>query len=254
MDKRILVIPAFSGAGASFVASALAFSYAAENSIKKPAKSLYNFLPLRPQNQKGNKISLIEPCGEDFFLSAALEEALLLGEFHSYCKALEDGSSLKNIQNMRKGVNCLFRIPKKDNDLSISQLFRLLNSAPGNIRIFDASSLDKEILKDAAAEVDVRILVIDPKPVKLISACKFLSSFLLRFPDTLLVVNKMNSGVHKNQLKQLLGNRSYYTLPMLSAELEYKAQYNGLLFSELFEVQELLKDDIKKIHCEIERI
>ncbi|MBR0140474.1 MAG: hypothetical protein IJM17_09340 [Firmicutes bacterium] len=230
MEKtRIMVVPAFSGAGASFTAASLAVFLAGRTDEKaRRAKGL----PPR--------VTLAEPAGGDLFSALGMEERFVNRSFESFTGAIEKGESLKDICNARNGVNCLFRVPGRDGDLSLPGLFRLISSAPGEIVVFDCSGLDREVLKDAAAEAEKRVLVIDPLPVRLIENGGFIGRFLLRFPDTVTVVNKMNSGVRKAELDRYLGRRTYVSLPCLPAETVYKAQYNCLSPAELEEGREQL--------------
>lgn len=223
-DKiRVAVIPAFSGAGASFVSQALALGLAEE---------------------KTGEISLIETAGASFFHAMGLEAQYLARAFQDYSLALEKGEPIKGIRNERAGLNCLFRIPGKSPDLTVPRLFRLLASAPGDLQIFDFSGMEQALIADAAAECEVRILVIDPLPIKLIEACRFISDFLIRFPDTVLVVNKMNPGVHKKELKGFLAGKKYIEFPHLDPQLIYKAQYCSMLPCMLKETLQQLQEPV----------
>ena len=48
----------------------------------------------------------------------------------------------------------------------------------------------------------------------------------LESPDALWVVNKMNRGVHKGELKRFLGGVPCLEIPFLAPEELYRAQYN----------------------------
>ncbi len=239
MEKtRIMVVPAFSGAGASFTASSLAVFLA--DRVEEKARRAKGLLP---------RVSLIEPAGRDLFSALGMEERFVSRRFSSFTEAIEKGESLRDICNARNGVNCLFRVPGRDGPLSLPGLYRLISSAPGETLVFDCSGLDEETLKDAAAEAEKRVLVIDPLPVRLIESGGFIGRFLLRFPDTVTVVSRMNSGVRKGELDRYLGRRPYVSLPCLPAETVYKAQYSCLSPAELEEGRALLAgpmDDLLK--------
>ncbi len=230
MDKkRVMVVPAFSGAGASFISSSLAvFAADREDEKKRREKGL---LP---------RVTLAEPAAARFFSEAGMEERFVSRRFVSFCEAIEKGESIREICNSRSGVNCLFRVPGRDGQLSLPGLFRLISSAPGELLIFDCSSMPEELLRDAAAEADKKILVIDPLPARLIESAGFISRFLLRFPDSVIAVNRMNPGVRRAELARFLGRRSFIAVPHLAPETVYKAQYSCLFPAELDEGRAVL--------------
>ena len=231
---RILVIPASAGAGASFLSQVLAWQLAhLQSGEKKPAP--------RPA------VSLIETADACFFRALGMEQPYLERRFSDVHLALEKGSPIRDLVNERDGINCLFRIPAKSPELTVPRLFRLINSSPGSVQIFDFSGLDNELLSDAAAEGEVRILVIDPLPSSLLAACDRISSFLLRFPDTILVVNKMNPGVHKRQLSSFLDRKTCCYVPYLPPEVIYKAQYCRLFAASLQDARPLLFKSVSQL-------
>ena len=236
-DKnRIMVIPAFPGAGATFVASSLAVF--AADSEKERGRREKGLLP---------KVTLAEPAASELFFASGMEERFINRRFSSFTEAVEKGESLKGICNSRHGVNCLFRVPGRDGALGLAGLFRLISSAPGQTVIFDCSSMDQEVLQDAAAEAEKRVLVIDPLPVRIIESGSFIGRFLLRFPDTVVVVNKMNSGVRKAEVSRFLGRKSFISMPHIPPEIVYKAQYGCLFPAEIEEGRALLAPALEEL-------
>jgi hypothetical protein len=77
--------------------------------------------------------------------------------------------------------------------------------------------------------MDAVIAVIDPLPSKLIPGGLFIQRLCFILPKTVFVVNKINKGVHKGELKRFLKGIDTYLMPLVSTQFMYKAEYNCIL-------------------------
>jgi len=201
---RIGVASAQRGAGTSFIASLIAFR-AAEGKAD---------------------VCLCEPAGSYFYAALGMDRRFVNREFEPLLRALEAKRPLRRIRNVEFGVNWLLRAPGELRPLSEAELFRLIAMPPGDICVYDLSGLSGEALTGALAEMDSVALVFDPLPSKLIPAYGQAERLRLSFPDAVIVVDRMNKGVHRAELQKYLGTRSFISVPALPAESIYKAEYN----------------------------
>jgi hypothetical protein len=77
--------------------------------------------------------------------------------------------------------------------------------------------------------MDAVICVVDPIPSGLIPAASEIERLRLKCPRGIWVINKMNRGVHRGELKRFLGGVDWIEIPYLAPEHLYRAQYNCVL-------------------------
>ena len=207
----IAVAGASAGSGASFLCGLLAGRHA-----------------------KSEKTTLAELGNPYFYGALGMERKFAMRGFQSYIKLLESGKSVRTLQNVQDSINWALLMPG-EHAPEAAALFRFMNNVPGETVIFDCSGMDDELLWNVLPEADHVYAVIDPMPSKLLEAYARLERIKLNFPDAELVVNKMNSGVHKGELRRFLGSRSFREIPLVDPSLLYKAEYNCVLPSSFLD-------------------
>lgn len=201
-SRKIAVVPAGIGAGASFVAAQTAMHI-------------------------GKNVSVAELGNPHFYLSLDMERRFCGKAFTFY----EDcsGDSYKDIHNTLFDINWLVRKPSSCGEIDFKSILKLLSFPPDGYLILDFSRVSEETIFASLSEMDQIYLVLDPLPSKLIAASEFIEKIKLLFPSTLIIINKMNKGVHRNELKRFLGNSSIREIPFYPPEAIYRAEYNCCL-------------------------
>ncbi len=218
-DKLRIGVAGFSpGAGASFTAGLIASRAAS-----------------------AEKTSLIELGAPYFYLALGMEKRFAGREFRFFRRCLEGKESIRRLDNTEESINWLLREPRDRDPLPPQQLFRLINAAPGAVCVFDCSGLSGDTLEDVLAEMDSVVLVCDPLPSALIGHYRSIDRLQILFPDAIRVLNKMNPGVHKTELKRFLARKDYLTIPMLEPRIIYEAEYSCCLPYGLKGAAEILK-------------
>ncbi len=226
---KIGVFGAFPGAGVSLIAGSLAYFAADPGPEKGDDGRGIQAATASPANRPYNP-SVAELGTPYFYRALSFEKREGLYNFMSYTDALEKRSRLSDLENLNQRINWLIKKPDESPDPpEASKLYRFISRAPGDPVIFDCSGIFGEAALDLAAEMDVRIFVLDPMPTKLLAAYSYISGFLLEDPGAIVTVNKMNSGVPASELKLLLGRRRFITIPYIPAEIRYRAEFSSVL-------------------------
>lgn len=222
---RIGVAAASPGAGASFVSLMAACSLASSRL----------------------SVSLCEPEGHYFYTALGMDRRFANRGFTSL---ISQGTAMKPfrlIKNEELGINWLLRLPGESRPLSCAELFRLISLPPGDVCVFDFSGFYDELLFDAMAEMDRAVLVFDTLPSKLIPAYHRAERLQLSFPSALRVVNRMNRGVHRAELKRFLGAGQLLELPSLPPEAVSRAEYNCVPVFHMPEIKKLLAEPCREL-------
>ena len=199
---KIAVVPACSGAGASFVCSYLL----SEGLFDAPTP-------------KGTK-TLVELGNPYFFSALGMDKRFAGRNFFDYTK----GGKFE--YNTELGVNWYLKLPTSQ-PVDSPCILRTVCRAPGNLVIFDCSGLcASPLLSDVLPDMDIVYLVVDPLPSRLLSSCGFIESIRSEYPRTELVVNKYNKGIHRGELNAFLSTNNYHILDAVPFERIYRAEYN----------------------------
>lgn len=201
-NRKIAVVPAGYGVGASFVAAQTAMHLE-------------------------GKVSLAELGKPYFYLSLDMEKQFCGREFSFYEECSKE--SYSEIENLLFGINWLARRPNAEGNVDYKCLLKLLSFPPKGSLILDFSRVCRDMIIDSLSEMDQVYLVLDPLPSKLIESADFIEKIRLLFPSALVIVNKMNKGVHKNELRRFLGNCEIKEIPFYPPHVIYKAEYNCCL-------------------------
>lgn len=221
---RIAVCGASRGAGVSFICGLLAASMSSQY-----------------------RVTLTELGKPYFYTALGMEKRFASRPFAFYSSLIGNGRSLKSVYNIGESINWAVRHPRDDALMEPADLFRCFSNIPGEVILFDCSSMEPELAKSVMAEADCRIVVIDPLPTALFDAFAFLEDVRLRFPDSIIAVNRMNDGVHRGELDRFLGSKECVFIPLVTPELLYKAEYNSMLPYSIPEIYEEIEDEIKQL-------
>ena len=215
---RIAVAGAGSGAGASFVTGLLARRLAGQG-----------------------RLTLAELGKPYFYAAMGMEKRFSARPFAFYSRLIETGRGVKSVCNIEEGINWALKEPRDQTENDPVSVFRCLSFLPGDIVLCDCSGLAPALAADVLAEADRAVVIIDPMPSSLFEAFGFLEDVRLKLPQALIVVNKMNPGVHQGELRRFLGTKDFVSLPLLPGELLYKAEYNCILPADMPETSQLLE-------------
>ena len=99
-------------------------------------------------------------------------------------------------------------------------------------------------------DMDVIICVIDPMPSKLLSYNNIISkvkALQLGGYRVIWIINKMNYGINKRELKEYLRIREHYEIPLMEGALFYRAEYNCRIPFNSQEIREKTKVEFDEI-------
>ncbi len=220
-NVRIFAVPAGARSGASFITGLLAALL-----------------------KSRGRTSVVELGSPYFYTALNMEKRFSERGFELFREQLRSGKRLGYPFNREEGVNWYLRAPSDRTPLRPDECIRLFSGLPGEYVIFDCSGLAESTLRYFAGEADVIFLVFDPLPSSLLSATAF-SEELLCDERCVPVMNRMNRGVHKGELKRYLGNRKVISVPFVKPELIYRAEYDCVPVTELPEAREILMPSLR---------
>ena len=206
---RIGVAGACSGCGASFVAGTAAFFLA----------------------EKGG--CTLAELGRPHFYHALDVPRRFPSGFLFYEDLLRDKKSLLTVKNMYGGLDLLLRRPDAGGFPPPMTACRL----PGDAAVFDLSGADDAFLDEVLPEMDGILLVADPLPSRLLAGEERIRRLLMEYPGARIIVNKMNSGVLRTELRRFLGGAEALEIPFIDPALIYRAEYICVLPAELPQVR-----------------
>lgn len=217
-SRKIVVCSGCSGSGSSFVCSVLASGLTRMGSV-----------------------SVTEMGKSHFFDALGLEKHFLSRGFIDYFGKIRANERIASEpSNMFEGINWLVRNSCDDEPLTAAELFRCFYIPKEEYCIFDCSGLDQDSSMALLAEADFPVVVIDPLPSMLARSRSFLEKIRITMPDAVLIANKMNPGVHSNELSRFLGTKEYFSISSVPSEYIYKAEYNSKPVSSLAETASML--------------
>jgi len=220
-DRYIVAVAnASAGAGASFICGLIA-----------------------AQNGKKEKLSVVELSSSYFYEALGIEKHFVFRQFVSYKNLMESGKSVRNLNNTLEDVNWALLVPG-ETPPGYAEIFRVINNMPGETIVLDCSEMEEEMLFNVLSECDEILFVIDPLPTKLLKSFRHIEQLRLKFPKARLVVNKMNDGVRRGELKRFLSSHNLTEIPYFDPSLVYKAEYNCVLpakFIDMTKVPELIR-------------
>ena len=223
VQERTAVVCLTRGCGTSFVAGVLACRLAAMPAAEKT----------------GRVPCTLAELGLPYFADALGADKRFASEgFTYYEDALGGKRSLLTVKNEYRGMNLMLRRSGAEGMASASCALRM----PGEQVVFDLSGADDTWLDEVLADMDRIVVVADPLPSRLLSGAKRLLGIRAAYPDAEILINKMNKGVNRPELRRYLGPGHYQTLPFADPAAVCRAEYSCVLPAELPELSALLKE------------
>ncbi|MBR4020851.1 MAG: hypothetical protein IKI99_06020 [Firmicutes bacterium] len=222
------------GVGTTFVAAALAFYF-------------------RDQGRQVSYTECLNPaaCSSLLFDQVAMDKRFAHRHFdNTYQHLTEDGPVRRN-QNKEEGI--LWRIPTPDNckdrlTLNTRQQARLMAAAREEVCIFDMEA--DYSWDDYLMDMDVIFVVVDPLPSKLIRSrerYRMLKKMELAGCRVIWVVNKMNPGVDKKQVKHYLKADHILWIAAFETSQIYEHEYLCRFHWENAEIQRKFIENFTKV-------
>ena len=163
------------------------------------------------------------------FDAYGMAKTFLLSGFTDYFQLFADGKPFPGPANLWRGVHWAVRpgaaLPLQPALESADEILRFAEKLPGDYTVLDCSGLDGLQLEGVLSGADRIYLVVDPLPGRLLPASPRLQRLRYAYPGAVLVVNRINPGVHKRELDAYLGTSSYLSLPDIGAQTIYRAEY-----------------------------
>lgn len=198
-------------------------------------------------------VALAELGTPYFYEAYGVEKRFIHREFHRFYPLLAQKHSIRNVINMEEGINWVLHCPqdplvrKEAWAPCVSDLLRLIHNVAGTFCLFDCSGVPSAVLWEILPEMDTVISVVDPLPSSLIPATAAIERMRLEVPHAIWVVNKMNKGVHKGELKRFMGHAEWVEIPCLAPEDLYRAQYNCVLPYSVLPVRQKTEASLKAV-------
>ena len=197
--KRIGIVSSCRGAGGTFYCSQMAL-------------------------KSKNSAHIVELGKSNYYLAYGMERRFL-GQKLVFCDQAAGTEKVADSFVTMFGLSYLVRDPKVAEALSYEQLCKLILFAPNGDVFYDFSGVAEDLVLSLISEMDEVYIVIDPLPTKLLGSARFLEKLRLSYPKAQLVVNRMNKGVHRPELKRFLGG-DFTEIPAYPIEKIYSAEYN----------------------------
>lgn len=213
-QRNIAVIGLGNNVGTTFIASLLAFYFA----------------------EKGKSVTFTQ-CGEPGLSGGSIYDAVAMDkrffgrDFADIYSKIKAGEAIRAIRNDELGVNWMIMTPfDRENccSLSAEEKARLVRNPRDDINIFDVAQ-GKEWM-DFLIDMDEIIAVVDPLPSKMTGAVdQFRRLKSLEIGGTVPVtwiVNGINSGVSRRQVKGFLKSNRIMWMERFPAEEIYGDEYH----------------------------
>jgi hypothetical protein len=162
------------------------------------------------------------------------------------------GRSIRGVKNLDSGINWLLRVPDEaPAALDAQDYMRMIVGAPGDVilcdisgtfgdRLFGAGPLGSasrtEFLRRILIDSDKVFVVIDPLPSAMMadpSSLELFKELETSGTNVTYIINKMNPGVNKRELRAFLRLRNATYIPHLGPVPVYTAEYNCCTFFAL---------------------
>ena len=206
---------------------------------------------------KGKRISFTQVgspamCSSLLYEAVAMEQRFYGREFYDIYREIKEGNPVRNLQNREMGVNWTLVTPSDVADgieLARDETARLVGNAKGDFCIFDIDASDgREAVLD---DMDHIIAVCDPLPSKMscdLNAFKRLKQRELSGKSGFAwVVNGVNKGVSRRQVKGFLKSDSIVWIDSFPAEEIYGDEYHCRFHWENKEIKTAVTPEFDKL-------
>ena len=153
------------------------------------------------------------------------------GEFFPFQKAILQGRSVRDQENLQGGINWCLRSPSEKGFVpDRERKLRLLHSVKGDPVICDLSgtadsTAEREDNWRLLWEMDRVVAVLDPLPSRMLASSEMLSRLRGSFLPVEYVINRWNAGVDKREALSFFQLRDPVILPALDTADIYAAEY-----------------------------
>ena len=171
-------------------------------------------------------------------------------EFFRFYRALSENQSIRGIRNMDEGINWILIAPDEEKiDISSELKFRMITQAKGDVILCDFSGFVDQDFR-LLQTMDQIIAVIDPLPSRMLKGYETLRGIKvleMRQNDIIYIINKLNKGVNRRQMYDYLKIKKPVTVPLISPEQVYTAEYNCKIPYSMAEIKKVLKEPLSEI-------
>lgn len=222
--RKIGVLGAGRGAGASFVASSLALRMAAQH------KGAVAYVEL--ENLAEGKTWIYDAVG--------MERRMGGKRFRRFHDLVRHRRYIRGERNQDRGVNWAMTAPQdRSHRLTGLEKTRLINNIAGDVIVCD---LGMHCDADLLEEMDVLFCVVDPKPSRLLDASAAFRE-MKRMENSgrrlFWIINRMNGGVSRRIFQEHTRIRGGRVLPLMKEHHFYAAEYNCRFPLEQREIQKI---------------
>ena len=231
---RIGVTGLGQGVGTTFVAAALTFYF-------------------RDQEKKTSYTECLDPacCSTLLYDKAAMDRRFSHRQFQEIYQLLAEDAPIKGAENKEEGIIWRLATPEdclQKRTLTTKQQGRLLAAAKEDVCVFDIAA---DYQWDGfLMDMDVVFVVVDPLPSKLIRSrerFKALKRIELSGCKVIWVVNRMNGGVDKKQVKSYLKSEYVLWLGQIETAWIYKDEFLCQFHWENEEIQRKMLEVFTKV-------
>lgn len=271
---RIGVCGLSRGAGATFISEALAYAFALEK------RKRVTFLDCAGYLMKCG----VWPASSGFvYDSLGMEKRFAIRGFKDVFEMLEQGKSIRKVQNTDEKINWLLPIPGAgcgsgmkaaggagygSCEKAVSRIRKAYQNCPGEIIICDFGSFFGEAFATCAGgaaqglsgralaeddmlrDMDIVVAVIDPLPSALLQGerqLEYLKALKKDGTEVEFVLNKVNAGVGLHEVKSFLKLDPAGIIRAAAISEIYAAEFNCCLPAEFKSIRDEILQDIRGI-------
>ncbi len=211
--------------------------------------------------------AVVEVGGNSIFYAMGLDKHFVNREYFQCFTAAFQGQSLRGKGNFDEGINWMVRHEEEASIvLDPGQELRLIHNAVGDYVLCDLSGepfngggthmvqSEREQMRYRIAEdMDFILCIIDPLPSKMIASYKRFQKILQLQENipVIFIINKMNNGVNLKELRDFLKIKNYFTIPMVSTDALYSAEYHCKSPYSQREIKNQMEDTLEKIYLSV---
>jgi len=239
---RIVFIGLSAGAGVSTLASSFA-EHLVKEDRRKPSK-------------EGRRLITVLELSDDIKTARGSDydrigcDRRFAGRNFSSCHSIAaSGRSVRNLINMDSGVNWLLRRPGETSEkLKSEDWLRLIGGVAGDVLICNIDGefpcANEKLTRRILCDADSVIAVVDPLPSSMMAEpgrLELIKEAESSGIDVRYVINKMNPGVNKRELRSFLRIKNYSMIPYFDPAQIYTAEYNCCTLYAMPKLRETLR-------------
>lgn len=187
----------------------------------------------------------------------AFDERFINRGYYDYYLGIVNEDKIKKYRNIESGINWALITPEACNSSYVFneiQYLKLIDNILGQLIVVDVSCDLNLISLDI---FDAVVVVIDPLPSKLLPSklkLQSLKKYNYNNNNVIWIVNKMNQGVNKKELRRFLNEKELIYIEQVALEEFYKCEYKCKFSFESKYLQEVFNDQFNQIGKKIDYI